>query len=127
MSPFLRVCKMIYKEAVPVHYGTNTFCVSQRQLMLGSSAHRWLNPNISLVRRVFMNEHVEAGMYETWLEQLHENSGIQWDQLHSGAVRLGSLLGRSYDPNLWLFEVGDQEDQENQGNMGIFSDWPSCG
>jgi hypothetical protein len=87
--------------------------------MLGSSAQRWLDPNILLVRRVVMNEHVEAGMNEAWLKQLHENNGIQWDQLHFGAVRLGSLLGRSYDPNLWLFEVVDQEDQEN---MGIFSD-----
>jgi hypothetical protein len=76
MSPFLRVFKVIYKEAIPVHYGTNTFCASRRQLMLGSSAQRWLDPNISLVRRVVMNEHVEAGMNEAWLKQLHENNGI---------------------------------------------------
>lgn len=128
---FLRVCKAIYTEALPVLYGRNTFRIPclfpQGYEQLGIA--RVVLPNVTLIRRVFENMHPDDPIVREEIATTYRDMGIQWDKLHLFAI---SVNGRVKEPVAkanedWLYTPRDKDELKKLGIDARFigrpSDW----
>ncbi|KAH7350295.1 hypothetical protein BKA66DRAFT_476512 [Pyrenochaeta sp. MPI-SDFR-AT-0127] len=123
----LRACRAIYNEALPVLYGSNTFCMHTFPLRQIRKRHKaYIRPSkAALIRRIITFATSYIILDPERIKLYYRNIGIQWDQLSLWAVAMRS---RKYYSRKtcedWLVTVRDTVELEQFGICATCNAWP---